>query len=128
MGEALLIFKSITKLTEIEGILQKLLALQQPLDFKHGADQTFSLKPFMMGTNLDLRCHVPEGESFNLSPGSICTAMFHLNDEKYFVETKVEKTTAMSVSALKISFMSKNVRTFVMSCQRTMLRLCVLRL
>ncbi len=112
MGEALLIFKSITKLTEIEGILQKFLALQQPLDFKHGADQTFSLKPFMMGTNLDLRCHVPEGESFNLLSGSICTAMFHLNDEKYFVETKVEKNDSNVSVSIKNFFHVQKRKNF----------------
>ncbi|HEY1078541.1 MAG TPA: hypothetical protein VGE46_00520, partial [Bdellovibrio sp.] len=82
MGEALLIFKSITKLTEIEGILRQLLATQGPLQFKNHADETFSLKPLMLGTNLDLRCQLPPTEAVALPQGAFCTASFHLNDEK----------------------------------------------
>ena len=83
MGEALLIFKSITKLTEVEDILRKLLSSHQPLHFQGTADPGFSLSPQALGANMDLQCTFPDG--LNLPEGTFSTS-FHLNDEKYILE------------------------------------------
>ncbi|NUN04971.1 MAG: PilZ domain-containing protein [Bdellovibrio sp.] len=108
MGEALLIFKSITKLTEVEGILQQLLATQGPLQFKNHADETFSLKPLMLGTNLDLRCQMPDPASATVSSGAFYTASFQLNDDKYILETKIEKNDSnLSVSVKNLFHVQK---------------------
>lgn len=108
MGEALLIFKSITKLTEVEGILQKLLETQGPLQFKNHADETLSIKPLMLGTNLDLRCQLPESSSATLSSGTFYTASFQLNDEKYILETTIEKNDSkLSVSVKNLFHIQK---------------------
>lgn len=88
MGEALLIFKSITKLTEVEDVLRKLLSSLQPLHFQGTDALGFTLSPQMLGSNMDLRCTPPENSPL---PEGIFSTSFHINDEKYILETKIEK-------------------------------------
>lgn len=109
MGEALLIFKSITKLTEVEDILRKLLSSHQPLHFQGTADPGFSLSPQALGANMDLQCTFSDG--LNLPEGTFSTS-FHLNDEKYILETKIDKKEQSACLTVKNIFHVQRRKNF----------------
>lgn len=87
MSEALVVFKAVTKDSEKQVILQKILAQQELVSLRDKFDRTITLKPISINSNSQLKCHPPEENMMNTQEGDTFMASFTLGNEKYIFET-----------------------------------------
>lgn len=86
MSDSLVIFKVVSESSEQQFLLQKLLASDSVIHLKLGLEESLHLKAQSLNSNMQLKCHRPEGSAFDF-PKQV-TATFYVGYEKYLFETQ----------------------------------------